>query len=284
MGPSRVFLSFQGHGRYGAAAGTRPLQLLFAGVGPHLDLRHRLTWPGRHPSTISSSSASRRSGFGPSARPLRAVLLRWCLPFPQGCPGSSCGTPTTLGAMLATGFFFFDPHSRGARSIDVSAERPRNRVDRLHALAEFGDSLAIMLEFAVGQIPHLQVRNSAECWPVELIADVLLARVGSHQEKPLQRMRFLAQCKIQHADDSGIDRCGMPYFVGSDDPPRRLVEPQRIDKPNGVLRPTRLQEEEELQGRSAELPPRLRWLEATQTSYPIARPRSCNQPWISVCV
>jgi hypothetical protein len=25
-------------------------------------------------------------------------------------------------------------------------------------------------------------------------------------------------------------------------------------------------------------------LEATQTSYPIARPRSCNQPWISVCV
>lgn len=90
------------------------------------------------------------------------------------------------------------------------------------------------LEFAVGQVAHVQPGHLLESGAAELVAHLLLAGIGGHQVESLNRLVGRTQGQIQHPHDAGVDR-GAVFDLECRDHPRPLrLEPQHVDQPHRI--------------------------------------------------
>ena len=111
-------------------------------------------------------------------------------------------------------------------------ELPRNRFDGPQPLSEASHGIPVLLQLAIRQKVHPQVRRSAKTGAHQLPSNLLLPGIRRDKKQPRAARIGKPQRQIQHAHDPGVDRSRM-LDLNSRGHRAAFLKPQvfcRIDK------------------------------------------------------
>ena len=94
----------------------------------------------------------------------------------------------------------------------------------------------VAAQLAVGKVAEIQLGHPREGWPGELHPNVVLTVIRSDEEEVPGGPALCAEGQIEHPDDAGIDACRMLDLEGCGEVLARLVDPDHVNKPDGLGR------------------------------------------------
>src|SRR3546814_2911457 len=118
--------------------------------------------------------------------------------------------------------------------------RPPPRSTRADTLFPYttlfrSERFLVAFQLTIGKIGDLKICDTAEGGPCELRPHLALAGIGCDKEQPGGGVQLAAaQGQVEHPDDARINRSRMLDFEGRGDTIARPLQPQYINKTDGI--------------------------------------------------